>query len=347
MLFAARLAASSHPHRRGNLEPAYRTQERRRADPLVPPPRAGPSGLKPVKLAFCSHLLCVVPYVVAAERGFFEDEGLAVELVHTRGGGAALQALVGGAVDYAATSLDAALLAYTSGAPIRRFATTGRLPLFALAVAPREAERIRSVADLAGKTVGVAALGNADHALVLYLLNEAGIPADQVAFATVGPNLFEALRVGHVDAGMVQEPALTLVEAAGGKVLVNFMNLEHAQQHLGGAYEFMGVSYRAAERAHRLDEMRRLGRALQRALEAIHELPGSVLVQAMPDELIVGGDRELFAGVLERHRRSLYPTTIAIDAEAVDRVVVSQQMAGLLPPAFNVTDLLDLEVLGA
>ena len=92
-----------------------------------------------VKLAFCSQLLCVVPYEFTRAQGLFEAEGLSVELVYTRGGNAAMQALVGGAVDYAATSFDVAVQAFANGAPIRRFATTGRLPLFALAVAPAEA----------------------------------------------------------------------------------------------------------------------------------------------------------------------------------------------------------------
>ena len=62
---------------------------------------------------------------------------------------------MGGAVDYAATALDVAIQAYAKGADIRRFATTGRLPLFALVTAPKTAETIRGVKDLEGKTVGV------------------------------------------------------------------------------------------------------------------------------------------------------------------------------------------------
>ena len=82
-----------------------------------------------VRLAFCGQLLCVVPYEVARARGHFATEQLDVELVYTRGGNAAMQALVGGAVEYAGTSFDVALQAAANGASIRRFASTGRLPL--------------------------------------------------------------------------------------------------------------------------------------------------------------------------------------------------------------------------
>src|SRR4029077_13248567 len=84
-----------------------------------------------IKLAYCSQLLCGVPYEVARSGGHFKNHGLNIELVYTRGGSAAMQALIGGAVDYAATTRDVAVTAFANAGPdIRRFAVTGRLPLF-------------------------------------------------------------------------------------------------------------------------------------------------------------------------------------------------------------------------
>ena len=142
-----------------------------------------------VLLAFCGQLLCVIPYEVARARGHFAEEGLDVRLVYTRGGNVAMQALVGRAVDYAGTSFDVALQAYAHGAKIARFASTGRLPLFALASAPKAAKEIRSLKDLENRTVGISALGNADHILVIYLMKRAGADPDRVRFATIGNNL--------------------------------------------------------------------------------------------------------------------------------------------------------------
>src|SRR6266571_6080993 len=69
---------------------------------------------KRIKLAYCSQLLCGVPYEVARSAGLFKNHGLDVELIYTRGGQSAMQALVGGAVDYAATALDVAIQAYAN-----------------------------------------------------------------------------------------------------------------------------------------------------------------------------------------------------------------------------------------
>src|SRR2546429_1716714 len=217
---------------------------------VIPAVRPTPSiaQSKQIKLAYCSQLLCGVPYEVARSGGHFKNHGLNVELVYTRGGSAAMQALIGGAVDYGATSLDVAITAFgNAGADIRRFAVTGRLPLFAVVTAPKTASTITTVKALEGKTVGISALGNADHALTLYLLKQAGADAQKVQFATVGVNLLEALRQGQMDVGVVQEPALTLLRRSGARVLMNGMDLEDARQYLGGSFEFMGVAVRGKE----------------------------------------------------------------------------------------------------
>src|SRR6266566_6774719 len=251
---------------------------------------------KQINLAYCSQLLCGVPYEVARSAGYFKNHGLDVQLVYTRGGNAAMQALVGGAVDYAATALDVAIQAYANvGADIRRFAVTGRLPLFALVTAPRSANQIRALKDLEGKTVAVSGLGNADHALTLFLLKQADADASKVKFATMGVNLLEALRQGQIEAGLVQEPALTLLRKAGARVLVNGMDLTDARRYLGGTYEFMGVAVRGKEFAQRKDQMVDLAKALADALKQLHTMSGEQLIAALPKEMTTGLDLKEFA----------------------------------------------------
>ncbi len=307
----------------------------------------GAKAAETVKLAFCSQLLCVVPYEFTRAQGFFEAEGLTVDLVYTRGGNAAMQAMVGGAVDYAATSFDVAVQAFVNGAAIRRFATTGRLPLFALAVAPDQAGAITTLGDLEGKTVGVSALGNADHTLLLYLLAEAKADASKVSFAVLGPNLFEALRRGQIAAGMVQEPALSLIVEDGGKVLFNAMDIADSTKLLGGAYEFMGIAYRAEEREERLAQMQKIAAALAKGLEAQRTAPIADIRKSLPAELLVGGDGERFDAIISRYRDSLYPELVAIDVDACARVVNALQVGGVLKADVDLAQLLDTGVVPA
>jgi NitT/TauT family transport system substrate-binding protein len=299
---------------------------------------------KKIRLAFCGQLLCVVPYEVTRDRGHFKAEGLDLELVYTRGGNQAMQALVGGAVDYAGTSLDVALEAFSHGAKIRRIASTGRLPLFALATGPKAKAGIRALKDLEGKTVGISGLGNADHILVLYLMEQAKADPSKVRFAALGTNLYDALRLGQVDAGMVQEPALSLILAAGGGVLVNAMDIDDADKYLGGAYEFMGVAVRAEERDQRHDEMRRLANALAKGLHDTRTIPVVEIVAALPKALVAGGDRPQLVAILEKYRRSLYPDTVRIDPAAAARVAEAHRIAGVAKQPADLKTLLDLSV---
>lgn len=303
--------------------------------------------LKQIRLAFCSQLLCVVPYEATRAAGFFEEEGLDVELVYTRGGSAALQALNGGAVDYAATSFDAALSAYANGANIMRFATTGQLPLFALVSSPETADSTTGIEALRGKTIGVAALGTADHALALFLLGQAGVQENEVEFATLGTNLYHALRLGEVDAGMVQEPALSLLQEKGARVLVNGMDLDDAERYLGGPYEFMGVSVRRDEREERGDEMRALARALVKGLAYVQEASPADLVDHLPKEIITGGDRERVALTLERYRASLYPREVTINRQACERVMDAHLKAGIQDERVDLDQILDPSIVGS
>src|SRR5205807_6988877 len=272
---------------------------------------------KQIKLAYCSQLLCGVPYEVARSAGYFKNQGLDVQLVYTRGGNAAMQALVGGAVDYAATALDVAIQAYANvRADIRRFAVTGRLPLFALVTAPKSRSQIQTVKDLEGKTVAISALGNADHALTLFLLGRAGADASKVKFATMGVNLLEALRQGQIDAGMVQEPALTLLQRSGARVLVNGMDLGDARRYLGGTYEFMGIAVRGKELEQRKPEMALLVKALSDALKARHGMSGDQLVAALPRGMTSGLDLKQCGEILGQYSEALYPETVTIDPAA-------------------------------
>jgi NitT/TauT family transport system substrate-binding protein len=315
--------------------------------PAARPVPASAQGTR-IKLAYCSQLLCGVPYEVARSAGLFERHGLNVELVYTRGGNAAMQALIGGAVDYAATALDVAIQAYANvGADIRRFAVTGRLPLFAMVTAPKAAGTITTIKQLEGRTVAVSALGNADHALALYLLKQAGADSGKVAFATMGVNLLEALRQGQVDVGLVQEPALTLLQRAGARVLMNGMDLKDAETHLGGAYEFMGAAVRAKEVEQRRAQMTALTEALGDALKAVQVMGGEEIVAAFPREMMAGLDRKEFAEIIARHRASLYPDSVAIDLAAAKRVEQTLRVGGLLKSGRGMSGLHDTSIAGS
>jgi NitT/TauT family transport system substrate-binding protein len=297
-----------------------------------------------IQLAFCSNILCAPPYEVTREAGYFREEGLDLNLVYMRGSTAATQALVGGAVDYGATSFDDVVEAVNRGADIKRFSSTARLPLLALAIAPDRVAEINGFKDLEGRTVGIVSLGSISQSLMLFLMRKAGADGQKVKFAQLGPNIYDTVRLGQVDAAWVGEPALSLLVKQGGRALVNFMETDDADKYLGGRYEFMGMGVRTAEIASRRDEMRALVRALQKGLERTQTVKPEEITSALPKQLLTGLDTGLLTEIFGRYRTSLYPTSGAIDVAACERVIDTLKFTGLIKPEIRAEQMLDLSI---
>jgi NitT/TauT family transport system substrate-binding protein len=300
-------------------------------------PVAGPPAARqdPIELAFCSQVMCILPFEVARQRGFFAADGLDVTLTYMRGGTQAMNALLAGSIEWIGTGFDLVVQAVAKGREVVTIASSSRLPFFALVASPRE-RSITSVKDLAGKKIGVGNLGTTDHLMAQYVLVKEGVDPASVEFVASGPNLYEQLARGQVEAGMVQEPALTLVERAGGAVLVNFMRLEDSQRVLGGPYQFMGLHTRPEVLLTKADTAQKLIRGLVKANQWILASPGDAIVKAAPEELVAGGDVEVFAAALDRYKRDLYPSDGRLVLDAVQRVIDVQQRTGAIEPGQTV-----------
>jgi NitT/TauT family transport system substrate-binding protein len=200
---------------------------------------------------------------------------------------------------------------------------------------------------LEGRTVGVVSLGSGAQSMLLFLMHKAGADGKKVKFAVLGPNIYEPVRLGQVDAAWVQEPALSLLVKEGGKALVNFMETDDADKYLGGRYEFMGVSVRTAEITARRDEMRALARALEKGLWRLQSVKPEEITAALPKQLVEGVDTAQLTEIFGRYRASLYPTVGAIDVAACDRVADTLKFTGLIKPEIKAEQVLDLSIAGS
>ena len=87
--------------------------------------------------------------------------------------------------------------------------------------------------------------------------------------------------------------------------------------------------------------MKALAKGLQNALAAVQQVTPDDLVKALPPEMTTGADLGQMRDILARYRASLYPTTIAMDRDAEDRVAQSLTIAGLLPAGTDTSGLYD------
>lgn len=301
--------------------------------------------LRKLDLAFCSQVLCVLPFEVAKQQGYFAAEGYDVNLVYMKGGTQAISALQSGSVDFVGTPMDLVVRSTAEGKPVKMVASTSRLPFFALVTAPGTADAIESIGDLADKKVGVGNLGTTDDLLLTALATKNDVDPDSIERVALGPNISSALLRGQVDAAMVQEPSLTLVSDAGGRVLMNFMDLDQTSDVLGGAYQFMGLNTRPEVLEARGDTARALARSLAKANAWILAHSGEEIVQSAPDELVSGDNLKVFADALDEYKESLYPADARVEEANVERVVEAQKQSGLLEEDVEVAALFTNEYL--
>ena len=122
----------------------------------------------------------------------------------------------------------------------------------------------------------------------------------------MGVNLLEALRQGQVDAGLVQEPALTLVNRGGRPVLMNAMDIgESSAISAAPSSSWASLARQGDRRAQAGDG--RLDRGAADALKALRTMSADQLSRGFPKEMTTGLDLKDSARSSCAHRNSLYP----------------------------------------
>ena len=162
-------------------------------------------------------------FVVAKERGYFREEGLEVEMI-VMPSAIATQALIGGNVKFSTVG-GAGLPPVLRGASLRFLFTTFNRPMFWLYAKPK----IRSIADLRGKRVGVSSLGSGPDSLLRDLLKKNGMEGGrEVIIMPMGSGTarFAALKAGSVDASMLSIPSNFMAQEAGFRELLSFIEQE-------------------------------------------------------------------------------------------------------------------------
>lgn len=160
------------------------------------------------------------PLFIAKDRGYFQKEGLEVDLVLMRGG-VSNQALIAGGVEFSAVPT-AGLQAALQGAPLKVLFSAYLKPIFWLYARAD----VRSVKDLSGKKVAVSSLGAAGDAALRELFKKNGMDENRdVAILAIGTTAtrLSALSNNVVDAAMMTFPHNITAAEQGFRELVSFI----------------------------------------------------------------------------------------------------------------------------
>src|SRR6202034_3042029 len=181
-----------------------------------------------------------VAYFVALNRKYFEQEGLTVESSAFASGTAALQSLVGGSADVAEGAYEHTLRMQTKGVNMTCLVPYGRYPGNVLVVRKSEADKIKTVADLKGKKIGISAPGSSTQNFVAGLMERAGVSWKDASYISIGtgPSAVAAMKTGgELDALVNLDPAINaLLDGGEAVVLADSRTAEGTRAAFGGDY---------------------------------------------------------------------------------------------------------------
>jgi NitT/TauT family transport system substrate-binding protein len=281
-------------------------------------------------------LMVYLPTALAKAKGFFEAEGLDVEILDIKGGGAqAASALIGGSVDFSANAIDHAIKAKVYKKDLVAVHSHVRLAMMALVVANKYKGEIKSIADLKGRPLGVTSPGSQTHMILGYLLAKHGVKADDVQIIGAGGNTMPlAIEKDSVHAGMMLDPFFTAFLKQGkGYALVDMFTLKGTHEAMGGDVQGTTLLTRPDVIARRPAVVQKMVNALVKANKLIAAASGEEMAKLLPKEL--AGDPKLYAESFD-HAREGFPADSLVSREGVARVIETMRAFGAVPAGMKI-----------
>jgi NitT/TauT family transport system substrate-binding protein len=174
---------------------------------------------------------------IAADKGYFKQEGLNVKIVTTTNGGAALSALQGGALDITLANDVSGIKAKIGGAPLKLVFDGPSCAPNTFVISALPGSNITKLADIKGKKIGVSSLDDGITATLKSSLAAVNVSPSQVTFVTVPYAQSEtALKSHSVDATVTQEPYTTeAAETLGARPAVDIFPAGSAEANIPNA----------------------------------------------------------------------------------------------------------------
>jgi NitT/TauT family transport system substrate-binding protein len=241
-----------------------------------------------------------LPAKLAEQLGYYEEQGLEVELLSEQAGVNAAQELLAGAVQGAVGFYDHTIDLLAKGRQITSVVQFSRAPGEVELVATRLAGQIRSPADFKGRTLGVTGLGSSTNFLTYYLAVSAGLKTSDITTVAVGAGstFIAAMQQGKIDAGMTTEPTISRMLRTGeAKVLVDLRTPESTEKALGGPYPAACLYVQTGWMNAHKPQTQKLANALVKTLRFMATHSAEEIASRMPPDYW-SGDRALYVQAL-------------------------------------------------
>lgn len=180
-----------------------------------------PAMAKSARIAIPGISGTLLPLYVTQDEGFFKKYGLDTELIMVRAGSVAVQSLLAGEIQFAASGASSGIEARLAGADMVSIADYMNTLPYTLVASPK----MRSAEQLRGKKFAVSRLGSiSDIALRLALKNLGIDPGKEAVILGIGDaaSRFSALQVGSVDATVISPPDTLTARRLGFNRIASF-----------------------------------------------------------------------------------------------------------------------------
>ncbi len=172
----------------------------------------------------------LLPVYAAEEKGYFKEAGLALEFVNFKGGGPAVQAMVGGSVQLCLCAADHVVRLRARRQPAKILVGLDAFHSYALVA--KGTAPYADLVGLKGKRIGVTTPGSLTDNTIRYSIVAAGLRPDrdfEIIGAGGGAAMQAAIDTGQVEAGLViTTEAVSMFRKPGAyKVVVDYRELPY------------------------------------------------------------------------------------------------------------------------
>lgn len=244
------------------------------------------SNLTKVKVAEVTHSIFYAPQYIAHKLGYFEEEGLDVELILTPGADKVTSAVLSGDVQIGFCGSEATIYVYNNGEEDYIINFAGLTKKDGSFLVSREDIENFTVEDLKGKHIIAGRKGGMPAMTLQWAINKAGIKNDDINFdtsydfaATSG-----AFISGEGDFVALFEPTATSLQNQGyGKIVASI-------GELGGIVPYTTYNARKSYIDENPDVIKGFTKAINKGLDYVHthsaEEIASNIVEYFPDTSI-------------------------------------------------------------
>ena len=283
--------------------------------------------LQKIQLTYPSQGMCCLPMYAARDRGFFERNGLDVEMLLLTSD-RAMAAVASGDIHYVGGVGTASVAAAGLGLPLRAAWVSASSPAYTIFARPE----VRTLEGLRGKRMGIPGFGGTSAVAMSLALKHYGLDASRdLTVLQIGTDelLLESMRSGAIDATPLSPPQSLTARREGFTPLVDVAAV--VQMPLGG------LSVSLEKLNNDTDQARRVIRALTQAQQWILQNRDEAVLMIMDT---LKADRATAEGTYDETIPT-YQSKGLVGREGIENTLQILRDAGRFGPEIRYEDVAD------